>query len=125
MNSLKIENSKLFTEYETIIKNATQKKSPRSKPLTKFIDDFISLFTTNEEKKKIKEFTYQIDSSIITLYRMKKIVLDEIDVSYTLSSHLFVLTTERAKLYYEAIKRIEGYYEDQSIPKYLKEYKNL
>jgi hypothetical protein len=125
MELIKDKNPKLFSEYEGIIKNATERKLERNKPLDKFVDDFIEAFRTVEERKLIKELTYQIESAINFICMQKENMLKDIDLSYTYSSHLLAITTARAKAYFKAIDRVEEYYKNSRISNYLKEYKNL
>lgn len=125
MELIKDKKPQLFEEYEGIIINAINKRMERSKSLDRFIDVFIETFRTVEERKQIKEFTYQIESVINLISRKKDSMLKEIDLSYTYSSHLSTLTTIRAKYYCNAIDRIEEYYNDNRISNFLKEYKNL
>jgi hypothetical protein len=114
-----------FDEYEHIILKAVESNKEKSTVLTKFINDFIEAFSTCEEKKKIKDFSYQIEETVNSLYMLKKTLIDDIDISYTYSSHFYTLCTERAKLYYRAIERIEEHYSTQRIAKYIKKYKNF
>jgi hypothetical protein len=125
MELLTKKETKLFEEYEGIILNAINKRMDRNKSLDKFVENFIEFFRTDEEKKQIKELTFQIDSTINSIYMQKINMLKDIDLSYIYSSHLLTLTTERAKLYLKAIDRIEIHYESKKISNYLKNYKNL
>lgn len=125
MELIKDKKPKLFIEYEGLIVNAIDKGLDRSKPLDKFVDDFIEAFRTVEEKQIIKELTLQIESAIGFICLQKSNMLKEIDLSYTYSSHLLALTTARAKAYFKAISRVEEYYGNSKISNYLKEYKNL
>ena len=125
MELIKDKKPQLFEEYEEIIINAINKRMERSKSLDRFIDVYIESFRTIEERKQIKEFTFQIESVINLISRRKENMLKEIDLSYTYSSHLIALTTARAKFYCKAIERIEEYYEDNKISDFLKYYKNL
>lgn len=125
MELIKDKKPKLFIEYEGIIINAMEKESTPNKALDKFVDDFIEGFRTLEEKKEMKELTFQIDHAIGSIHMQKANMLKDIALSYTYSSHLLTLATERAKAYFHAIDRVEAYYGNNKISNYLKEYKNL
>jgi len=125
MELIKDKNLKLFSEYEGIILNAVKDDMRPNKPLDRFVNDFIEAFRTMEERKEIKELTYQIENAIIFISAKKTNILKEIDQSYIYSSMLLTLVMKRANTYYEAINRIEEYYKDNKISYYLKEYKNL
>ena len=125
MELIKDKKPKLFEEYEGIIIKAMNKGTERIKTLDKFVDNYIEAFRTIEERKQIKELTYQIENSIYDIFRQRENMLKEIDLSYAFSSHLIALTTARAKAYINAIDRIEEYYKDNKISNFLKEYKNL
>jgi hypothetical protein len=90
-----------------------------------YIERFIWAFSTNEEQNKIQEYTYQIASMIDKIHADKNTMLSEIDVSYLFASNLQLFCLERAKLYMNAIDRIENYYLEENIHSYIVRFKNL
>jgi hypothetical protein len=90
-----------------------------------YVERFIWAFSTSDEQKKIQEYTYQIQAMIDKIYEEKNIMLSEIDVSYLFASNLQLFCLERAKLYMNALDRIEEYYLEKKIHTYLLRFKNL
>lgn len=93
--------------------------------VTSIVDRFVWAFSTDHEQKQLDEFTYQIGSMIEKIYSEKDLMLNDIDSSYKFSSVLQTFCTERAKIYMNALDRIESYYGDKIIYNYIMEHKNL
>ena len=74
MELIKDKKPKLFEEYEGIIIKAINKGTERVKSLDKFVDNYIEAFRTIEERKQIKELTYQIENVMNLIKRKKKYV---------------------------------------------------
>jgi hypothetical protein len=114
-----------FKKVEKRILELSEKKVMDDFNAKDYVERFIWSFSTNEEQKKIQEYTYQISAMIEKIYDEKNIMLSEIDVSYLFASNLQVFCLERAKLYMNALDRIENYYLDKNIHTYLMRFKNL
>lgn len=114
-----------FKKLEKRIKEMAEKNVLDEFNAKDYVERFIWAFSTNEEQKKIQEYTYQISAMIDKIQSDKNIMLSEIDVSYLFASNLQLFCLERAKLYMNALDRIEEYYLEKKIHTYLVRFKNL
>lgn len=114
-----------FNKIVSYIQNASENNYYKDFIISERINTFIWAFQTESEVAQIEEYTHQMMDMIETIYEQKNIMISEIDVSYLYSSQLQLFCTERAKVYMNALERIEAFFPTKNIYNYIMQYKNL